>query len=150
MTTSILFPRKDILTPHRYKRTLSVHLTSNWPQIFAKCRRGVEVFSMGSFWAIALSTYWLQHQIRQMPQNRKSNNWLGHGCVRNWNKNYPKVWGQNMLKNGQKLEKKNKCCYLSEFFSVSRMFQKAGFPEPLFPQLLTNKHMRGFWRNIKY
>ena len=27
MTTSIQFPSKDILTPHRYKRTLKAHLT---------------------------------------------------------------------------------------------------------------------------
>ena len=127
MITSIHFPRKDILTPHRYKRTLSVHLTSNWPQIFAKCHTGVEVFSMGSFWAISLSTYWLRHQIHQMPQNKKSNNWLGHGCVRNWNKNSPKVWGQNMLKNGQKLEKKISVVTYRSFSLFQGCFKKLAF-----------------------
>lgn len=56
ITTSIQFPIKDCLIPHRYKINLKAHLGSRRPQIFTRCHGGVEVFSMDVFGAIALRT----------------------------------------------------------------------------------------------
>ena len=76
MTTYSQFPVKNFLIPHWKKMILIAYLTSNWPQIFIKCHKGVGVSSTGSFGAIARSTYWWYHQIHQkMPQkNKKKNN----------------------------------------------------------------------------
>ena len=53
-------------------RTLKAHLTSNWPQVFIKSHKGVEISGAGSFKAIALSTYRWRHPIHQkVPHNAK-------------------------------------------------------------------------------
>ena len=72
MAPSTYFPTKDILTPHRYKATLRAHLTVNWPHIFTKYRKGMEVSSTSNYGAIVISTCWWRHQILQKtPQNIK-------------------------------------------------------------------------------
>ena len=65
MTTPTQFPTNEFLTTRGYKRTLRAHLKSNWPHIFTRFNREIEVFSTSNFLAIALSPYWWHHQIRQ-------------------------------------------------------------------------------------
>ena len=82
MTTSTQFTMQLISIPHRYKRTLRVHLTSNWPQIFIRFPKGVEVLTTGSFAAIAPSIYRLRHQTRKKgakTSKKKKKRWQGHG-----------------------------------------------------------------------
>ena len=84
MTTSTQFPTKDVLTPHKYKRTLRAHLKSNWSQIFTKCHKGVKFSSNSNFEIIGLSIYWWIHQTRQKtPQSaKKLGNYWVNGCMR--------------------------------------------------------------------
>ena len=72
MTTLVQFQIKDFLTPHRYRKTFRAHLTFNLPHFSSRYHREVEVSIKGSLRFIALSTYWLRHQIRQKTsQNAK-------------------------------------------------------------------------------
>ena len=68
MTTSIQFPTKDVWLLTNIKGRCG----RIWRPFYLKCHRGVQVLSRNNFGAIALSTYWWPHQIRQKtPQNPK-------------------------------------------------------------------------------
>ena len=75
MTTPTQFPTNEFLTPRGYKRTLRAHLKSNWPQTLTRFNREIEVFSTSNFLAIALSSYWWRHQIRQTKYT------FNHFCI---------------------------------------------------------------------
>lgn len=73
----------DVLTRYRYKRTLKVYLTSNWPHVFTSCHRGVEISSTQNqgmeisstqnFWGITLSTHWWLHQnVKKHQKTQKT------------------------------------------------------------------------------
>lgn len=70
MTTSIQFPRKEFFTPHRYKRTLRTHLTSNGLQTFTRCKRGMDVSCTNIFLYWPFFCWW-HHQIRQKWRSKK-------------------------------------------------------------------------------